>query len=564
MPEFNSFNTSNIKKMIPYITTSIILASLNLIGSFLTSRSGLPWFPAYSFSRLIVVAMLQVILYTILFVLLSFLFKHKIKSTESCAESDTDAGFDPGAATGSNSGAATGSNSFSFSKLLNSKFICFIALLICWLPALLAYYPGIYSYDAEVQLEQWIFGRFNIHHPLIHTLIMGFFYEYGGLVFYSILQMLLLAFSINKGYCLLIKLSISKWLKTAYILFFGLFPFFPIMSVCMTKDVMFASFNMWLIVLLIEFIVVKENITTKKLMEYVIICILMMLFRNNGVYAILVLAVGLMFYKNRPKKLLISTIGCIAAYYAIISIMTSFTGAEHGEKKEMLSIPLMQLARTYQSHSEEMSKEDLDEIYYYLPQTGCANYRPLLSDPVKMHFDEDHYRENPSGFWKCYLKNLKNHPDSYIIAALYLTMGNWCPEDISHIYVYADWWRDRVNYVMTDAIPVFSDDYLKKQPVAPVLTSYYELFATDVIQYKIPLFRELFIPATYNLILLFVLYQSIRKRKWDMFIVALPVFAYLGTCLLGPGVVTRYSLPLMLTVVLLLFVLMQQLTKRPS
>lgn len=556
---------SKLHTMLPYFIISAILTSLNALGSFLTARSSLPGYPVIGISKIFLIAILQFVAYFVIFYGFVYIFNNKMdmfqskpdmpsdrtnvsKSTTDVSKSET--------ALSSNESDASGFSMGQFKKhIQNSQYTCLYTLLILWIPALLAYYPAIYSYDAEVQLEQWIYDSFSIHHPLIHTLIMGLCYELGGMLIYSIFQMVILAFAINKGYQLLKKLDVANWITITYILFFGLFPFFPIMSVCMTKDVFFAAFYIWLIVLLTELIIFKEDFGKRKICEYFLVSILMMLFRNNGVYALIVLCIGLFFYKARPNKLLVTTILCVIAYYVISSVLAFSLDATGGEKKEMLSIPLQQIARTYVSHSAEMTQDDLEEIYYYLPQNGCAHYHPRLSDPVKMHFNEEHYKENPLGFWKCYFKNMKSHPDSYLIAPLYLTMGNWCPEDISHIYVYYDWWRDRINYVMTDVIPVFDDDYVNKKTPVPFLTAYYELFATKVIQYKIPLFRELFIPATYNVILALIVFLCIKKKFGGLFIVALPSIAYLGTCLLGPGVITRYSLPLMITVPFMLIIL---------
>lgn len=546
-----------LKNVMPSFLLACLLAGANFVGYFLTVRGGIDGIAQKSIASLGIAAVGQVILYTAVLSILWYLGIQKISFIGKAP------------------------------KILNDKWFYFTVMMIGWLPALLAYFPAVYSYDAQVQLEQWISGKYDIHHPLLHTMLMGICYQTGqavsrllpfrvdGMVFYSLLQMGILAYAISSAFSLLVKKNAAGWLRILLLGFFVLFPMIPIMAVSMTKDAIFSALFLWSIVLLAENLWLQKTFTIRKSIEYIVISVLMMLFRNNAVYAWCVLVVCMLIvlllskkhtvakrkslkeFMTKPqqlsdaetlKVLIALSIFAVIAYVIFSFLLVRVTDAEHGEKKEMLNIPIQQLARIYKSDSDTMTQEELEEIYYFIPQIDCANYRMWLSDPVKMHFREDHYKENPDRFWKCYLHIIVRHPSAAVMAGVYLTMGYWYPEDISHTRIYESWWRDRICYLVTDEIPVFYDDYVIKQRPVPVLTQYYEMFATKLIQLRIPVVRQIFAPATYSIGVILWLLLALKRKKSEQFLLTVPVWAYLLTLLLGPGVIVRYLMPLMICV----------------
>ena len=84
---------------------------------------------------------------------------------------------------------------FHFSDKLNSLkseerqlsdrkvfFSILILLLICWLPYFMAYYPGIFAYDVGNQMRQITSAEYHTKHPLLHTLLIQIFYQFGGMM----------------------------------------------------------------------------------------------------------------------------------------------------------------------------------------------------------------------------------------------------------------------------------------------------------------------------------------------------------------------------------------------
>ena len=140
-------------------------------------------------------------------------------------------------------------------------------IFLCWLPVFLAYYPSVFAYDAEGQLYQVIAGDYSTHHPLLHTLFMGAFFRLGGaagsyslgMAVHSVVQMFLMAAS------------------------FG----WAVLSVSTTKDVLFSALVLLYTVMLCR-MVCGRGTGNREASACVILSTLLLLFRNNAVYAFLV------------------------------------------------------------------------------------------------------------------------------------------------------------------------------------------------------------------------------------------------------------------------------------
>lgn len=111
-----------------------------------------------------------------------------------------------------------------------------LCILLCWLPCYIAYFPAIYSYDGEPQLIQYTTHAFDNHHPILHTLILGWCYDLGkflrqnmgisvdGMAFYAFGQMLLLSGAFAYGIRYLNRRGCKNRLTIAVTAWCGLFP----------------------------------------------------------------------------------------------------------------------------------------------------------------------------------------------------------------------------------------------------------------------------------------------------------------------------------------------------
>ncbi len=489
-------------------------------------------------------------------------------------------------------------------KVFGNRFFTWTIIMVCWIPCFIAYFPGIYSYDGEPQLLQYTSGQFDNHHPVLHTLIMGWCYDLGqwlmahgimidGIAFYSIIQMSLLAFALATVVVYLSKRNAGRvfiWLTMGL---FALYPVTPIMAISTTKDTFFTALFVLLLVNMLELAecgkgveegktsgegkaeekgkatgkgkveeedkAVEKNGWKKKAVIVGVIAVLAMLFRRNVSYVIILMTMvsAVTWLINRGKKK--SAQATFAGRVAIICLISfvvfeasekavlTVTDAVPGEAAEALSVPLMQMARAFKSNDYEVRTSEYSEVLFsYVTETGLCNYRPLISDGVKQYFNNEHFKEDKVTFVKLYFDMMKDYPSSYVQAFLYMTKGYWQLMDDSFCEVYKNWWRDRTGYLITDATPVFALDFVQKTNLWPSLRKLYESFATDSSYRCFFLLQMIFAPAMYVMLIVLGGVALIKKKSGSRLLIWLFIGFYLLTMIAGPCVLVRYVFPLMM------------------
>lgn len=444
-------------------------------------------------------------------------------------------------------------------------------ILLCWLPCYLAYFPAIYSYDGEPQLIQYTTHAFDNHHPILHTLLLGWCYDLGqflqkgpgilldGMAVYSLLQMVVLAGAFAYGITFFVRRGSSRIVPVLLTLWFGLFPVHPLMAVSTTKDTLYTAFLTVFFFLMTDLLLAEKRQKRTKEPALFVAALLMMLFRKNGVYlaagvAVILLAAAVFgaWKRNGSQrlygKLFVLVFCSILAFKICDSGLMMATNAKQGEAAEALSIPIQQLARTFKSNQDSFAQEELDALYAYIPKDGLDNYRPYISDGVKQYFQNDKFAEDPAGFVKIWARLFMRYPGSYATAFLYHTMGSWYLTDVSHTMVYQNWWRDRTGYFITDAIPVFAGDFVKKENLLPAVRALYEKIATDCVHQKFLPAKLLFSPALYCLLTVFLFFALLLKKRRRLLIPCAAIFMNLLTVIAGPCILVRYVYPFMVFV----------------
>lgn len=465
-------------------------------------------------------------------------------------------------------------------------FISFAVIAAAWFPCWLAYYPANYSYDGEPQLIQYTTGVFNSHHPLLHTILLGRCYNLGvflkahgipvdGMAVYSALQALFLAYAYASAVRFAAKRGASKAGIVTMLLWFALFPVHPVMAVTTTKDIFFTAFAVLFLLRLSDILIPASPDSDERkemagsrarilfFLQRVLLGfdgVMMTLFRKNGLYMMLLLLVFLVISaaaaavslkRGRKDSVCLSAMAVfllvmILVYKGTDAYLIKITNAGKGEAAEALSLPLQQIARAYKSGGNSLKEDDLNDVEKYISEFGLNQYRPSISDGVKQYFNNEEYAKNRSKFFKVWLRIGIESPGAYAAAFLYQTMGAWYPDDVSHLEVYRDWWRNRVCYIVTDAEPVFvAYDFVERDNFAPAVRSFYEAICTDCVYRKIPLVKYLFSPLLWCLgAFMLPIALLVRKRK-RAFLVSVPVFGELVMIFLGPCVISRYIYPFM-------------------
>lgn len=446
-------------------------------------------------------------------------------------------------------------------------------LVLCWFPAWLAYYPAICSYDIPAQMGQVLTGEYNTHHPLAHTLLLQFFYSVGkgignvnlGIGFYALMQLLVLAASMAGIIAIMAKWKAKRLQIILLTLYCALLPVNAYMSITTTKDVLFTVFVVWFFTGIYIYINQEDKIKLSLRIPYFLSIVGVILFRNNGKYALAVTwgVLGIVLVWALVKKqslrkwctLFIDTtlgllIGCLLA-----GALAKGLQAQPGDKREMLSMPIQQLARTMVYHGgvgvkaeddntmEQQYKDLLKEFFLY---EGYKNYRPEISDPVKKFTNTSVVRYRTGDFVKTYLGLFAKYPGDYVNAALAVNAGWFSLTDKSHATINQYDFREGLGYIQTNWSREIERTNLARTSKWPWLLEKLETFATENAYMKIPVVRFLVAPGIYLWSYLFIAMWLLLHKKYRDLLPFTWILGYFGTLILGPTVQMRYLYPLMI------------------
>lgn len=445
-------------------------------------------------------------------------------------------------------------------------------IVLCWLPCYLAYYPGICAYDTTIQLGQVESGAYNDHHPIAHTLLLDGFMSFGekvfgdvntGLALLVLFQMLALAAVLAWGIVLLANRGVKKWVLACLQIGTMIYPFHMYMSVSVCKDVLFTVFFLLQMLALYEMIRRRKSGLDRYDVLFAVASVGMQLYRNNGRYAMLVLLVILLLAvilgRGARRFWGKATINCFLSLIVgslCISGLFRVTGAEQGDRREMLSMPIQQLARcmVYHGGVGVMAEDDatMDEdskavINDFLLNESYKEYRPDIADPVKRHTNTYVVRYRTEDFARTYLKLLGNYPGDFINAALAVNAGYFYVGDESHAYINVNGRDMGLGYVQTRFLTeelnsrgVYQDSKWES------LYDMMEKWADSNAYLKLPLLKYLFVPGSVLWLYLLLAGYLLVRRKYDRCVPLALVMGYYVTLILGPTVQLRYIYPLMI------------------
>ena len=444
---------------------------------------------------------------------------------------------------------------FSKKKFL----ILWLLIFVMWIPVLLSYYPTIWAYDVYNQVPHLIGDKLSTHHPIFHTLFIELFliigksiknYEFGMLLL-SLVQMLvtscIFAFVIEK-----IKSNINnKLFRNIFficmIIFYGLLPFNSIMSISMTKDVLFSSLLLLLVIYIYDLIDGKPSNS----IMFIFISALLLLIKNNSIFIYLVMLMFSIFILKRvewvmfAKRCLIS----IMVFYIILDGLILIFKPSRGNKLERYPVELQNLNYVLINHPEVQKDKEL--LFDILPKKSLKYdvefyYDKRNADIVKTIYEKSVGNEFDS---KVLIKNWIHYgikyPVDYIDSWSNLTIGSWYLFDESHANIY---YGDNQGYLLTDYKII--DGISNKRPDSKFKFGFdlLEKVATENVQYKYQIIRFIFEPATYiiSFFLMFI-YLISKHKKRELLPLILFVALYINI-LFGPVIILRYIYPFIIFV----------------
>ena len=436
-------------------------------------------------------------------------------------------------------------------------------LVLLSIPVLLAEFPGFFVYDAQEELNEVLTRTFTTHHPLLHVLILGgtiaLFHKITGswnigIFAYIFLQMLVITAIFAYVITYLQSRGTSKKLRALWLIFYGAFPTIVMYTLCSCKDGLFSALLLLLTVFLVQLVRDKDSFLSdkRKVAAFVIVAAVMPLFRHNGFYAYLVFVPFALFYFRKQLKplfigMLIAPVILYLGLSSGLSMLCRAEGTTHHQ--EMLTVPIMQLARVYAYENDSISEADKKIIESYIPENNLSKYTPRVSDLVKVDFNNKLYEQNKTDFWNVWKKLFMEHPVAYLNAWLLTSYGYWYPPAIINVYggntVYTFTYENS-SYFGYEVEPPG-----ERMSLIPKLDELYRYISIGSFQQDMPLLRIFFTPGLYVFIYMFVFAYRLYRKRISGIIPFLPMVLTFCTVLLGPTYLIRYVLYLWLCAPLL-------------
>ena len=431
----------------------------------------------------------------------------------------------------------------------------FVVIFLVFSLYMIAFYPSILSRDPSFQIKQF----FNVktkyagyvvlldnavfltnHHPVTHTMLLGGCIKLGrallndnfGLFIYSFIQVVFmvstLAYTIKylkdnkcKGKTLLILLLI-----------YCLVPMYGFYSMSAVKDTIYTCFIIWYVIF-IDKIIKTKKISIKELVLLSLIIIGVELFRNNGIYVIVLSLPFLIIYsKEIRKKILVVFLITVSFYGVFDKVILPYYKITPGSVRETLSIPFQQTARyvsLYGDELKESEKTKIDRVLKY--ETLATRYKPNIADPVKNKYNKHATKSDLKNYFGVWFSCFFRHPLVYIEATLNNIYGYFSPQQMN--------W-----YIYYDFEPIITEDNL-------VDYSYNDLEDMRVVMssygHSFPYFPVVGLISNIGFntwVLLGLALYSILKKKKEHLIVLSPLLVSLLICVASPvNTYFRYAMP---------------------
>ncbi len=426
--------------------------------------------------------------------------------------------------------------------------LCLI-LFICWLPCYLAYYPGVFAYDMYAQHPEAMgLVPLSKYHPPLHTLYWRLclwledITPLNALEFYSVSQMLILAFAFTQLLKFFIQKKFNNYVILFCLLFFAFNPVIAIFSFIPTKDAMYTAFCVLFVVELCRFLF-DDSTSSRKwdIVRFTLVGVLCCLFRNNMIYAMVPSAVVMLFVTASKRKATLFRFALVIVCFFLINYpFFDILGIENGNKRELLSVPIQQISYVVNYHYDEISPEDYQAICKYLPFEEIPElYNLRLADPIKNTFNTTYFEEDSATFFWVWGRLLLQYPKEYIVAFLNLNLPYWYPDACS-----IDAHAQRI-YIETYIYDESASGYaIQRDSKIPWLYNKYETVASYQLFMSRPLLATVFSISTPIWVLLLYVTICVYNKKYILIAPAILMIGIWLTFLLGPVSNFRYMFPI--------------------
>ncbi|WP_143087373.1 DUF6020 family protein [Butyrivibrio proteoclasticus] len=431
------------------------------------------------------------------------------------------------------------------------------------LVVLLAEFPGFFVYDAQEELNEVLARTFTTHHPLLHVLLLGgtiaLFHKITGswnlgIFVYIFLQMIVITCVLAYVIAYMQKRGIGRKSRILWTIYYGAFPTIVMYTLCSSKDGLFSAMLLLLAVLLVELLENPEAFLKNKgkCIAFIAAAVLIPCFRHNGFYAYIVFVPFFLFYfrKKLSKAIAAISVTPVILYLLISTVLSTALTTSTPHHQEMLTVPIMQMARVYTYDKDSMTKEDITILESYVPEENLVKYTPRVSDLVKVGFNNELYEKDKAAFWKLWIKLFKSHPMTYVNAWLLTSYGYWYPPANINVYkgttVYTFTYDDSSYFGYEVELPGERHSFI------PIIDKLYRYISIGSFHTDYKALALLFSPGLLIIIYLYVLAYRLYKKDYRNILPFLPILLVWLTVILGPTYLVRYVVILWFALPLLL------------
>lgn len=297
-------------------------------------------------------------------------------------------------------------------------------------------YYGIDGFLTEsvVPLKEGVY--LNNLHPLLHSLLTGVCLDLGFILFKSynvglfictILQVTITLLVLSYTIVWMKKTNITKSIRIISLILYCFLSYFPYFAITHGKDTIFSLMMILLVIKIFEIVKNNDVINDRKFcISLLLIIMVLLFFRNDGIYRIIVTFIFVILINRKiwKKLFLISFVPCFI-YIIYLHILLPALYIPSGNVREMLSVPFQQTARTvYMNGYNAYKKDDKEVVKKIIDYDNLKKlYKPNISDPVKNTYNMYASKEDLNDYFKVWFKYLFKYPTDYIQATLNNTYG---------------------------------------------------------------------------------------------------------------------------------------------
>ena len=485
-----------------------------------------------------------------------------------------------------------------------------LVLALCWLPVLIGYAPALFMWDTNTQILQW-FGLPNHisssvdlldssvlltqHHPPLHTALVGLCVQAGislagsenlGIFIYAALQWAVDILVISWAFRIAQIVGAPRAPRFVALGFIALVPAYSNYSVLVTKDVLFASALLLFAIELVYLVFCAASsdgriaFSRRHAVLLVAGALGTALLRSGMIVAVAggALAAILLLWRMQRRLArkglrsvsarsllrvpLIALALVIAVNLLLARVVYPALAITPSSKREVLSIPMQQVARFMRDRPDAVQPEDLRAIDRVLDAPSLARlYDPSKSDPVKATYKEQASSDDLSAFWQTWARLFARDPGCFISATAANYYGYFYPAHAMS-WSYTSYFSSLVmanteaNLIYSDIASYFSFHQLDHPLVRALdgLCSGYRLLFQ-----RLPFLTLTMQAALYDWALVLLTAYAVRRRRSHAAVFLVPAWVVLLIALVGPCNATtyfRYAYPVALLVPFLALVIM--------